>query len=204
MESTGVLDEALGSRVKLRLLRKIAEQEAPKSGRQIAREIGCSPNHTIESLRELEGLGILRRRQVGRASTYELKRGSYLVDRVVEPILEAEREMIPMVIKRFTDAAGEDLVRAVLFGSVARGDAGPFSDIDLLLVVDDEAPAEEIDDRVNQAVVDALAEFGRRCDVFVITDGEYGRRLSEGQGMWAAVREEGVELGRGAGGRQTV
>ncbi len=32
--------------------------------------------------------------------------------------------------------------RVILFGSRARGDAGPDSDIDLLVVVDDDAPAE--------------------------------------------------------------
>lgn len=32
--------------------------------------------------------------------------------------------------------------RVILFGSAARGDAGPDSDIDLLVVVDDETPPE--------------------------------------------------------------
>ena len=33
--------------------------------------------------------------------------------------------------------------RVVVFGSVARGQAGPDSDIDLLVIVDDDAPAEK-------------------------------------------------------------
>ena len=32
--------------------------------------------------------------------------------------------------------------RVILFGSQARGDAGPDSDIDLLVILDDDAPAE--------------------------------------------------------------
>ena len=32
--------------------------------------------------------------------------------------------------------------RVIVFGSVARGEAGPDSDIDLLVVLDDDAPAE--------------------------------------------------------------
>src|SRR6185437_12399897 len=34
--------------------------------------------------------------------------------------------------------------RVILFGSQARGDAGPHSDIDLLVVVDDDTPAERL------------------------------------------------------------
>jgi predicted nucleotidyltransferase len=34
--------------------------------------------------------------------------------------------------------------RVIVFGSVARGDAGPDSDIDLLVIVDDDTPAEKV------------------------------------------------------------
>ncbi|MSO99601.1 MAG: nucleotidyltransferase domain-containing protein [Acetobacteraceae bacterium] len=34
--------------------------------------------------------------------------------------------------------------RVVLFGSVARGEAGPDSDIDLLVILDDDAPPEKV------------------------------------------------------------
>ena len=34
--------------------------------------------------------------------------------------------------------------RVILFGSAARGDAGPDSDIDLLVVLDDDAPPEKL------------------------------------------------------------
>jgi uncharacterized protein len=35
-------------------------------------------------------------------------------------------------------------LRVILFGSVARGDAGPDSDIDLLVILDDDAPPEHL------------------------------------------------------------
>jgi hypothetical protein len=34
--------------------------------------------------------------------------------------------------------------RVILFGSVARGEAGPDSDIDLLVILDDDAPPEQV------------------------------------------------------------
>jgi predicted nucleotidyltransferase len=40
--------------------------------------------------------------------------------------------------------------RVILFGSVARGDAGPDSDIDLLVILDDDMPAENVIFRVGR------------------------------------------------------
>lgn len=34
--------------------------------------------------------------------------------------------------------------RVIVFGSVVRGEAGPDSDIDLLVIVDDDTPAEKV------------------------------------------------------------
>jgi uncharacterized protein len=35
-------------------------------------------------------------------------------------------------------------LRVILFGSAARGDAGPDSDVDLLVILDDDAPPEKL------------------------------------------------------------
>jgi predicted nucleotidyltransferase len=56
---------------------------------------------------------------------------------------EAVAQRVP---KALLDAiiARLDPRRVVLFGSAARGEAGPDSDLDLLVVMDDDAPAERL------------------------------------------------------------
>jgi predicted nucleotidyltransferase len=49
-------------------------------------------------------------------------------------------EWVPEVVSDLVDAF--DPVRIILFGSLARGDDGPDSDLDLLLVLDDAPPKE--------------------------------------------------------------
>ena len=53
-------------------------------------------------------------------------------------------EMYKPLLERFVSAIeevfGEPLVSIVVYGSVARGDAGPESDVDVLLVLEDAAP----------------------------------------------------------------
>jgi uncharacterized protein len=50
------------------------------------------------------------------------------------------REALPFVVAETVEAF--DPVELVLFGSVARGDDGPDSDLDLLVVFDEVAPAD--------------------------------------------------------------
>jgi predicted nucleotidyltransferase len=54
----------------------------------------------------------------------------------VEPVVPAE--LLDPVVAYFRPR------RVIAFGSVARGDAGPDSDIDLLVVLDDDAPAAQL------------------------------------------------------------
>lgn len=55
--------------------------------------------------------------------------------------------------------------RVILFGSKARGDAGPDSDIDLMVVLDDDAPAEKLTWR---ARYEARKSYGRPADLFTV------------------------------------
>jgi HEPN domain-containing protein/predicted nucleotidyltransferase len=55
--------------------------------------------------------------------------------------------------------------RVILFGSKARGEAGPDSDIDLLVVVDDDTPAEKLTWRARH---EAREAYRRPADIFPI------------------------------------
>ncbi len=52
--------------------------------------------------------------------------------------------------------------RVILFGSQARGEAGPDSDIDLLVVVDDDAPDEAF---TAQSIYQARRDYHRSVDI---------------------------------------
>jgi predicted nucleotidyltransferase len=80
-------------------------------------------------------------------------------------IEQALQEMVRRIVERF------DPEKIILFGSQARGDAGPDSDIDLLVVM-------ETDSRRRSAVEIgvALHAMGIPKDVVVITPEEFERR----------------------------
>ena len=51
-----------------------------------------------------------------------------------------EQEAVDVFVRRLYDRYGDRVRSAVLFGSKARGDAGPESDIDLLVTLGDDDP----------------------------------------------------------------
>lgn len=69
---------------------------------------------------------------------------------MTHPILDQEPKLAEAV-RRLVAAYQPD--RVYLFGSTARGDAGPDSDYDLLLVVPDDAPPERRDSKLAYQVL---------------------------------------------------
>ena len=82
-----------------------------------------------------------------------------------------------------------EIDRVVLFGSLARGDAGPGSDADLLVVVNHtDLPFLE------RFVRYAPAGVGIGVDVFAYTQSELQKMLAEGNPFIARALSEGVDL----------
>ena len=79
--------------------------------------------------------------------------------------------------------------RVILFGSMARGDAGPDSDIDLLVVLDNDAPPEKLTYR---AGMDARRPYTAPADVIACKEDTF-RRFSRIVGTLPYVaRTEGI------------
>jgi len=86
---------------------------------------------------------------------------------------------------------GERLVRLVLFGSQARGDAEPGSDIDVLVVLrGDVDPYEEIE-RSGDAVADLSLDYNACLACSFVSEDDFQGEQSP---LMLNVRREGVRL----------
>ena len=81
--------------------------------------------------------------------------------------------------------------RVYLFGSTARGDAGPDSDYDFMVVVPDDAPVELQDCKVGYRTLSGL---GIAKDILVWTRSEFDMRLHLKASLPSTVVEEGKLL----------
>jgi predicted nucleotidyltransferase len=90
------------------------------------------------------------------------------------------------LVERLVDAYQPD--RIYLFGSKARGDAGPDSDFDLLIIVPDTA----VPDRKNSRLAyESLRGTGTAADVLVLTRSAFESRLHLVASLPATVAREG-------------
>jgi uncharacterized protein len=101
----------------------------------------------------------------------------------------AEDPVLEEIVRRLRETYCP--LRIYLFGSVARGDAGPDSDYDICVVVPDEAPRDLREPIVGYK---ALWGVGVAKDLVVWTVGEFEKRLHLKASFPATVLREGKLL----------
>ena len=118
---------------------------------------------------------LMQERSSGSVRVFSLDRARAI--REIRQAMEDQKALCP------------EIDRVVLFGSLARGDAGPGSDADLLVVVSrTDLPFPERFVRYSPAGV------GIGVDVFAYTYSELETMLAEGNPFIARALSEGVEL----------
>jgi len=100
-----------------------------------------------------------------------------------------EDSLLSEITKRLVRAYQPECV--YLFGSMARGDAGPDSDYDILLVVPDDAAPETLSARL---AYDVLWGLQTSADVHILPRGKFDSRLHLKASLPATIAREGKLL----------
>jgi predicted nucleotidyltransferase len=79
--------------------------------------------------------------------------------------------------------------RVIVFGSVARGEAGPDSDIDLLVIVDDDTPAEKV---TLKAGHESRRSYHEPADVIPVREETFRRKSRIAGTLPRAATLEGI------------
>jgi predicted nucleotidyltransferase len=176
----GIIPGARGA-----VLAALLRTGTPLTGRQIH---GLVSDHyslwTVqETLKALVRLGLVETLTIGRAH--------------VHTIIEGHASLAPLLalldpIATLRDAVKEvtrtDVSAVILFGSIARGEATPESDIDLAVI----APRRwdkrvELEDHVH-------TRLGNDCDVLAFTAAEFGRLAASGEPVVGDILRDGFAL----------
>lgn len=92
------------------------------------------------------------------------------------------------------EGRGAGIRRIVLYGSVARGEAGEDSDIDLLVLSAEDADTGHILGAVIDVTTPIATATGTTITPIVMRKSEFDRMLSDGFSFPTAVSEEGITL----------
>lgn len=185
------IEDILGSKVKIGILRLLYRTRSMYSGREISRLVGFSPTHTIANLRELEAAGLVWRQRVGNTDLYQLNTNNSAVNGVLRPIYDWESGLLDELASMYVERLGDKVVSIRLFGSAARGDEKPGSDVDLLLTLTDGVDLHRLEEMVVEIDLEAGQKLGRPVSTIFVTEGEYSRKVKGKQGFWRDIPREG-------------
>jgi len=106
----------------------------------------------------------------------------------------AERMAVEDLRHRLQEVLDKNLISVVLYGSKARGDAHPHSDIDVLVFVHTYTPT--VHDQVYDVAWDILraSNFAFRLSVQTIPEEEWQKYERFHSAFYQNVREEGIPL----------
>jgi len=169
------LDHILGTRLKVAVLRCLAVDGLELNGRQIALSIGASPKPVNQALVQLTREGVLLQRNVGRTHLFRLNSENPLAKDLIMPLFRREADLLNEALREAVrDIPG--FLSAILYGSVARQKEEAFSDIDLLVVVENVTEAQAA---LEERAVSFLQRYGNILSFTVLSLTEFRRRYLE-------------------------
>ncbi len=161
MRTRRPLDEILANRARTRIVRELLRSPLDwATGRELARRAGISHAQAGKALNALERVGVVRRRASGRADLWLVENDNALVP-TLRGLFEVEDGLLEELFRDLrTGLEGLPVQRAVLFGSVARGEEAADSDIDLFVEVARNADVEGVRDRLWDLTLRLRSKYG--------------------------------------------
>lgn len=164
--------EVLGNKVAITLLRTMINYKGKIfTIRGLAEEAKVSPNETALIIHDFENFGIIKIQPVGRAYQLELNKKSYILNKIIEPIIEAEKNTFAellVLLKKYLDT--KKIISAAIFGSVVKGQEKIDSDIDLLIISNDHDHAIT---QISQVSEQVFSTFHGNLSPIIFTEKEF-------------------------------
>ncbi len=155
------LEQLLGGAAPIRVLRTLIQYKGKTfTIRGLARDASVSHPCASGTVEKLEKFGIVQTQTVGRSHQVLLNEQSYILKKIIEPMLAAEEQTFVQAVSTLKKHLGtKKIISAAVFGSAARGQEKEDSDIDVLIISND---YEHAIAAVSDAGQEAFAKF--HCD----------------------------------------
>lgn len=184
-----------------RILYRLAVLAEPTSGRRIHHLSGVASLRTTQRiLGELVDVGLVDVQPVGAANAYTLNRAHVLWP-PIEQVLALPAATESAIAQIVGAAVRDHAVGTAIYGSFARGEAGPDSDIDILVVWEPGVSPDQA-----ASILDNVAEqirklTGNRAQLFPVSGDELDRLVGRSDPFIESLRTDartltGIEIKR--------
>jgi predicted nucleotidyltransferase len=170
--ATQALELLFGTKARIGLLRRLAQETVPLTARQLADLTGLTHRSVVAALQPLVDSRIVKLRKIGGAYQYLLEKEHVLVQEVLLPVLEGEVAASRALEQSLVEMLAERAVSIILFGSMARGDEAAGSDVDCLVVVRSAPDCASVTEMVESRRADFFRRFGRSLSIHCLTKRE--------------------------------
>lgn len=196
---TDALNSVLGSTAKVRLLRAVLPLTTAVSGREARDLAGVrSQGGAQQALAQLAQLGVLNEERIRGARLYRVNPQHHLV-LCIRALFDAEQQRLSILrdlVKRSLESKGliSGVQFVVLFGSVARGEARPDSDVDLLVVTGSADSTAAVTEALQSAAEEAARMLGVAVSPMVMALPRLRERYRAGDPLLHNIEAEGRVL----------
>jgi hypothetical protein len=190
------LSVVLGTRAKVDLLRVLTARGAPLSQRELARRAGVTLRSAQAALADLYALGIAEKLEGGRDHLTLLNPKHTLAPALVA-LYGAEAELqrgLRHALATLASGERKPPMGMYLFGSVARAEETPDSDVDVLLIARDAAHRELLMDRTLAGIASVRAQYGATVSPVAYTIAEAKRGWGERAAPWPDLARDVVPI----------
>lgn len=184
------LDLVLSAPSHIAILRALKDVKEGLSGREVARRAGINHQTCAEALARLESRGIVTRIGSGYTQLFRLNRENNLFQTVIGPMLKAEREQFLLMQEDLARVVEGHCLSGVLFGSVARKEDTPESDLDVALIV--ERKTQKLPEVIQALVIRGMEKWGVRVSPIILTRAEFSRRANKKDPLVSDIVREGI------------
>jgi predicted nucleotidyltransferase len=167
MQFHNLAETLLGSKVKIKVLRTLWKYEEKEfTIRELAKFLRISHTGIKKVLDELEKTNVVKLRTLGKSHAFKLNANSYAA-RIVEDVFEKEAKALSELQEMLRKGVTSSWVTsAALFGSVAKAEETPLSDIDLFIVTENRKKVEEI---IAELQKDVSEKFGNSISAYYVS-----------------------------------
>ena len=167
--------DVLSSKTKIKIIKFLLTHQAQMSEREIASILKVSHMSVNRAMRELAEFNFVNFITIGKAHLWSVNRKSYAfkvlsemikgVSSITDPLADLKKTIWKNLPKNL-------IKKMVLFGSVAKGQERPNSDIDIFVLVKNGAAKKKIESSMDKLSNLCLEIFGNRLAPYVLTEQE--------------------------------
>ena len=185
-----VLNSVFSSPGNVKVLRVLSKDTVGMTGRQIAKLSGINHQAAHNILSNLESLKIVKRTIAGRSHVFTLNRANFLCKKIILSVFDSETEFGRSILADIKSTLNKFCISSILFGSAARKDENPWSDLDLCVVY--EGRKELLEKKVTVLQIKLNMAYGVTLAPFYITQTEFSKRAASNKPPVSNIVIEGI------------